>query len=361
MERLKELLKENFEICEDPRELSNRVAKIKKAIKDSKEPEKEVRIREFYEFKHPLFNKLIDWGGIGRDVAGELKSTLLKIDESSRRDIEELPKKLEEFRDKAVRYIYEKTSDPAMGLRPVHGPGCASKTEVRNLYFGENYSRSQLQQLACETLSSICFGYSVSFYFENEELQLIIKRLLAKQGAEHFDLRELKVLPSENDKPHVILVKFILWIYEKFLQAQDFEEKNLLKVIIQKLKETTGKIYVAPRREKEEYSTLPLPSLHFFVSWWIEKEEKRTALHKMMNEMFDFYQKVRKEAIRRKLENKVENSSKILANELEILCKHILETGVIDYNSLRRIEDILVELSLNFEKPLHLASMREFL
>jgi hypothetical protein len=360
MERLKELLKENFEICKDPRELSNRIAKIKKAMKDSKEPEKEVRIREFYEFKHPLFKKLIDWGGIGRDVAGELKSNLLRIDESSRRDIEEFQRKLEEFRDKAVRYIYEKASDPAMGLRPVHGPGCAGRTEARNLYFGENYNQTQLQQLAYETLSSICFGYSVSFYFEDEKFQLIIRRRLANQGAEHFDLGELKVLPSENDKPHVILVKFILWLYEEF-QRQNSEEKNLLKVIIQKLKETTGKIYVAPGKEKEEYLTLPLPSLHFFVSWWIEKEEKRTALYKMMNEMFNFYQEVRKEARRRKLENKVENSSKILANELEILCKHILETGMVEYNSLRRIEDMLVELSLNFEKPLHLASIREFL
>ena len=243
-------------------------------------------------------------------------------------------------------------SEHKKGLRPIHAPSSVTIGEAWNLYFGEKYASEDLLRLSLSLLDSICFGDAIAIKFEGD-LQDTMRTFIASNfhdkhvPREALD-KELKISEPFLRKPYIVLLKFAIWLYEKYILETEVKEKALLEQVIKGLKVTPGTIYFVPK-DRAFRSTILFPSLNMFISLWLEKEDHRKMLESLLNGIYNLWKSVRKASKERR--RKIDNYFKIMANNLNILCKDLIETAIINYSALRNILDITLEISLNYNIP----------
>lgn len=322
---------------------------------------------------HPLVKKMLDWGYLkgrteyGRMLEGVIEDLLIKNIESSA-EVKMLERKIEEFKEGILKDICKIVKGLGGDLRPLHAPGSVSRNEARNLYFREVYNKQALSQLGTWLLSSICVGKSFAVFFKNETLRdEMSTELLRNFKAFHIlsrHLRKLCIHPLEMNKPYLVFLKFLLWIYERYETESEADAKGRLHRILNLLKETEGIIYFAPGKDKAKYSTIPLPRLDFFLSNWLEVEKRKNALKRARDSLYYFMQDVIRSAAKKKERKLAQDKLELLATYYDMFCTELLRSGFISYESLRRIINLVVELSdrykdiyvnLSFFKELTLA------
>ena len=159
--------------------LDNVISKIKneKQIKDYAG----TFVKQLYEFNHPLFRRIINWGNVGRrsrielrkKVEDILRKTYSSKEEIRISDIKEIYQLIHNFRNEVIRDIIKEISNATKGIRRYHVPSSVAFTEARNLYFGEKFSENQLLELTEKFLRSICIGNWISVYFEKSTLSYV--------------------------------------------------------------------------------------------------------------------------------------------------------------------------------------------
>lgn len=249
------------------------------------------------------------------------------------------------------------------GLRPIHGPGSVSYSEARNLYFEESYSPQTLLRLGERVLRSICIGEYVGVYFADQNvLRRLQRELLISFGEIHVvgnNLKRLYVHELEYDKPYVVLMKFLLWLYGRYEdRAREGEEGKELGRTLALLRETEGVMYFAPR-EKAKESTIPLPRLDFFFSMWLDVESRRKALVNMVRNLYDFMHIVIRIASRQGERAAVQKKLDLLTEYYDSFCAQLIRTGSVDFGYLRQITDVLIELSNRYNVSASLSFVRE--
>jgi len=372
-QNLREQLERIFEIEENianVSEIFDRLSKKDLSKKEEFENAVNESVKRLIRLRHPLFRgtKLVNWPNIARErrdylklKAGELLKKF-KDEMQQREDLEEIMQVARRYREGFVNDMISKAGDPEKALRPYHAPGSLSISEARNLYFGEKYGVDELLKMFQQLSDSICIGDSVAVYFEGGEAHRILKRYLGMHVREHIDgdllQRELRIGRFESGKPYIVLVAFLLWLYDRFSRAGEYEERDMLRRILEELKIAAGLLYFVPGLDRAEYSTTALPSLHHFLSNWVENESRRRNLEALLGEVFHFSKDVLVAAMRRNERKRAEAELKLLAHNLEIFCKSLLETGALDRLALRRLVDIVVDLSLRYETPANLKFCR---
>lgn len=347
-----EILKEQEKLREIPNECkAEETKRIAKGIKN-----------KIFEIKHPVVEKLIDWGNLkGRTkYAEELEQILenLVSKEIKREDYDKLGEKIEEFKRGLMGDIERLTrGERERDLRPLHVPGSVGRDEARNLYFGEEYDKGALYRLAMRLLESVCFGSNIAIYFDNQELREDIRKIFLREfGSCHVvgdNLNNLKVHPLETRSPYIILMKFLLWLY-KYIEADQQWHR-----IIDLLEQTEGVIYLTPGNEKVNYSTIPLPRLDIFCVNWLMVAERRKALEEMKDSLFSFMREIEKSAKKLKRQKAAQNELRVLVTYYDMLCFHLLQSGFINHEPLRRIIDIALGLSQSYGVDTSFSFVRE--
>lgn len=241
-------------------------------------------------------------------------------------------------------------------LRPIHMPGSVGFREARNLYFGERYDEKALLKSATKLLSSICIGPNVAICFADEFLQRDLRKCISDFG-QHIlgrDLRELMIHDIENDKPYICVLKLLLWLYDH-AKARGYSH------VIDLIRKTEGMIYFAPGVERAKYSTIPLPRLDVFFHTWLDKTDRRNVLKTMRDTLYHFTQRVRINA-RRKKETKIaQDKLNLLTTYYDMLCERVLKSCLIDLELLRRMTDIVLELSERYNVHMSLSFIKGLL
>jgi hypothetical protein len=310
---------------------------------------------EVIECNHPILRKVINWGGLkrkGRPLEETIYDLLVKEDkELGAEEFRRLSEKLGEFREEALGYVEERMRGvEGRDLKPEHAPGSVSRTEAGNLYFGEGYNEQTLVQLATQLSDSTCIGQNFGVYFSNSELRDDLKReLISSFGKEHItspgDLHKLFIEPQlESDKPYLLLLKLLLWLYRRYLEEPEATRKGSLRRMCQLLRETDGVLYFTPGLERMKWATIPLPRLDIFFSRWLDADERRRSLQEMSHGLYHFIGDVRR-AVTKKAEPAVQNKFELLVTYYDMFCAQLLRSGTIPDEVLRRIVDIVMELS----------------
>jgi len=316
---------------------------------------------EVCECIHPLVKKMINWGYLkGRTKYGraleEVIKDLLANDVKSSMDVRRLEEKIEEFKREMMEKIGNIIEGMGSDLRPLHAPGSVSRDEARNLYFGEIYTKHVLLQLGTQLLSSICIGENFGVYFTDEKLRdEMWTELLRNFGTSHIlsqHLHRLYIYWLERDKPYIVFIKFLLWLHERYEIETAATEKERLYRILNLLKETDGIIYFAPGVDKAKYSTIPLPRLDFFFSNWLDVKKRKDTLKRMRDSLYYFMQNIIRSATRKNERKTAQNRLALLATYYDMFCAELLRSGFIRYEPMRRIIDLMVELS-NRYKDVH--------
>lgn len=250
------------------------------------------------------------------------------------------------------------------GLRPFIIPGSITRGKAFNLYYGEGFESEELVQLASALLNSICIGDSIAVYFEGGEIENIMDEikeriLTGKFGARHVgrDLfHEFWIRPTEDEKPYIVLAKFLLKIIEFYkvaLEESRADEAEILSRIVRDIKDSYGLLYVVPDF-KGERSIIPLPKLDRFIGSWLENDEKRNVIKGFLCSLYNFFGKIYFRARREKKSAMVENAERVLVNYLELFLRTLIEYNTVHWQSLREMTDILLQLSINFDTPIDL-------
>lgn len=250
------------------------------------------------------------------------------------------------------------SSKKSSGISPIHIPGSVTRNEARNLYYGEDYDRLALAGFSLQLLNSICIGRAVSIYTDDEELLDQIKEVLTRSfGKRHIieyqELNELKIHgPSEQDKPYIVLFKFLLWLCTYYETVSD-EGRSLLQQILRRIRNTNITMYLVPG-ERAKYRTILLPKLEFFFTRWIDKEKKRRALIHLRDNFYNFSSNGWRAG------KDVQKIIEVFTNKFELLCHDLLKYGVLSYEALREMINIIVDLQRTFKEiPIELSFVRE--
>ena len=242
-------------------------------------------------------------------------------------------------------------------LRPLHAPGSVSRNEARNLYFGEVYSVHALSKLGKWLMRSICIGPNIAVYFNNQDLREDIQEELIREfGSYHVlnrDLSRLKINRTENREPYLVFIKFLLWLYGHMKVGR------LSPHIVELLKQAEGVIYLAPGKDKVNYSTIPLPELDFFFSNWLEITERRKTLERMRDSLYFFMQDVEKNARRARELKVARNKLNLLITHYNALCAYLLRSSFISHEILRWIINLILELSDRYNVDISLSFVKE--
>ena len=330
------------------------------------DPEKVARgIKNWiFECVHPIAKKTFDWAHIKYGANLEKFITKLLVEGvKSSADIKKLDELLEDFKEEIRGNIERVTKDVESGIRPFHAPGSVAYKEARNLYFGERYGGKALSQLSTRLLSSFNIGDDVGVYLNCEELRKDVDDVLNKEfgvgGIPTEDLGRLYIHKLERNKPYILLISFLIFLYETWEKETNAKGKEKFTRILSLLKETEGVIYFTPDRDKAKYSTLSIPRLDFFFSRWLESEKERRILSRMKKEFYNFMQNVMKNARKIGEERAAQNSLELFATYYDMICTELLRSSLISPELLRRIVDLVIELSERYTINTSLFFIRE--
>jgi hypothetical protein len=355
----------------DRKDIEKRILQEHEKLKEEPEKAKNAKLvaREIknwiFECVHPIAKKTFDWAHIkyGPNLENFIAELLVKGIKSSV-DIKELDKLLKEFREEIKRNIERVTKDVESGIRPFHAPGSVAYKEARNLYFGEKYESEALSQMSTHLLNSFYIGRDVGVYLACEELRKDIDDILSKRfgvvGIPPEDLeRELRIHNLERNKPYILFISFLIFLYETWEKETNAKEKEKFTRILSILKETEGVIYFTPSKDKAKYSTMPIPRLDFFFSRWLESEKERKILLKMKEEFYVFIRDVMINAKRIREERVAQNSLELFVTYYDMVCAELLRSSLISHELLRRIADLVIELSERYNVDTRLSFIRE--
>ena len=249
------------------------------------------------------------------------------------------------------------SSKKTSGISPLHIPGSVTRDEARNLYYGEEYDRLALANFSLQLLRSICIGRAISIYTDDEELLDQIKDVFTRSfGKRHIteyqELEELKIHgPSEQEKPYIVLFKFLLWLYTHYKTVSD-EERSLLQQILRRMRNTNITIYLVPA-ERAKYRTILIPKLELFFKRWIDKEKKRKALIHLRNNFYRFSSKGWRAG------KDIQKIIEVFTNKYELFCHDLLKYGALNYEALREMINIIIDLQKTFKEITGVSFIRE--
>jgi len=306
-------------------------------------------------FVHPIVSKTIELGNLGKDLKKDPNYEKLseKIFEIMKRrkptikdynDITELVRKLI---DKMITYIVQRAGESEKGLRHIHAPGSVTKGEARNLYFGERYNADILLNMALRQCSSLFVGNDIGISFEDEEFYRDLTRMLERKYGSTIELpaHELGISKYEYRRPYTVLVKFFLWLYQKY-DEENFEEKEFLRILLDRLKNTSITLYFIPGKEKDKWCLISIPRIDQFASRWLEDKEQRTKLEELDLKLNIFISELIKKAGRQR---EIENIVELIMHNYELLSQQLLLFGTVEYASLRNIINLVTELAIRYD------------
>jgi len=287
----------------------------------------------------------------------ELTEKIIKIlkEEATPQDLIQIKKCLDNLRDELIDYLTDLVCDVKKGLRHIHAPGSVATTEGMNLYFGEEYTQETLCRLALRVCGSIALGNYLGLYSEDDILMLSLKQLIIQHFKSSFKigLKYINVYENEADRPYALLLGFIIWLSKKF-------EEEPLKPSIQPILEGFKKsslilFYLPPQTEK--WCTIGLPRLDSFINNWILDEERRMKIEKLRGELNNFILNLKKRSKARTVGKEVEKDIEFIMNNYEAFCKTLIEEGILDFYAMRRVIDVLIELTSNYDLRIFLATL----
>lgn len=273
----------------------------------------------------------------------KLTGKILK-EEWTTQDLIEIKNCVDNLRNELIEYLTKLICDVKEGLRHIHAPGSVAATEGRNLYFfGEKYTQETLCRLAARVCSSIALGNYVGLYSEDDILMLSLKQLVIQHFKSSFkiDVKYINVYENEANRPYALLLGFIIWLSKKI-------EEEPLKPSIQPILEGFKKsslilFYLPPQTEK--WCTIGLPRLDSFINNWILDEGRRTKIEKLRGELNNFILNLKKRSKARTVGKEVEKDIEFIMNNYEAFCKTLIEEGMLDFYAMRRVIDVLIDLS----------------
>ncbi|MEM2169765.1 MAG: hypothetical protein QW186_08215 [Candidatus Bathyarchaeia archaeon] len=320
--------------------------------------------------QHPLVWKTINWGNASKeyrksDAYKRIQNKLTEILEKQKvevKDLEELTYLLRELRRAVIDFIERRVSDVKQGLGHIHAPGSVAKSEARNLDFGERFAADDLYKLALRLCSSIAFGESIGIYSEDESFMRKMRQLIESLGfglpfrIEEKKLKEIGIQEHDRDHPYVVLLKFIMWLRDRIDVEENPEKRKICLSILDMLRSNTISMFFMPE-EKERWRTISIPRLDFFISNWIQRDEKRKDLKALVDNIDIFVRDALRKLREKKEVKKAKNTIDMLMNNYEILCRQLIEYGVPDFYALRNIMDIVVDLSVRHDIRFHFKSL----
>jgi hypothetical protein len=316
---------------------------------------------------HPLLRKVVDLGNLKRSITSNdsykhLNDRLLDIIRRGKpeiTDISEIQVDIAKLIDTALNFIINKQACEARkGLGNIHAPGSVAKTEALNLYFpGEKYTDEELSELALRLSSSIAIGKNLGLFSENSKLMKELKQLSSQYFGKPYridNLKDLDISVYESNYPFATLLGFLLWLAMKRDRSIG-NERELLNSIINELKKSSIILYFIPGGEREKWKTIRIPNLDAFVNNWILDRNNRDSIQGLRGVINSIISGVRKASKRR---SKLNNIMLVLMNYYESLCQRLIYYGDLDLYSMRRILDIIMEISaeLDLRPDLHYIS-----
>ena len=315
---------------------------------------------------HPLLRKVVDLGNLKRSITSNdsykhLNDRLLDIIHRGKpeiTDISEIQVVIAELIDTALNFIIKQACKAEDGLRNIHAPGSVAKTEALNLYFpGEKYTDEELSELALRLSSSIAIGENLGLFSENSKLMKELKQLSSQYFGKPYKIDKLKDLDIsvyESNYPFATLFGFLLWLAMKRDRTIG-NERELLNSIINELKKSSVILYFIPGGEREKWKTISIPNLDAFVNNWILDRNNRDSIQgfrKVINSIIIGVGKASKGRA------KLSNLMLVLMNYYESLCQRLIYYGDLDLYAMRRILDIIMEISaeLDLRPDLHYIS-----
>jgi hypothetical protein len=315
---------------------------------------------------HPLLRKVVDLGNLKRSIPRNdsykhLNDRLLDIIHRGKpeiTDISEIQVVIAELINTALNFVIKQACEAEKGLRNIHAPGSVAKTEALNLYFpGEKYTDEELSELALRLSSSIAIGENLGLFSENSKLMKELKQLSSQYFGKPYkidNLKDLDISVYESNYPFATLLGFLLWLVMKRDRSIG-NERELLNSILNELKKSTIIIYFIPGREKEKWKTIRIPNLDAFVNNWILDRNNRDSIQGLRGVINSIISGVRKAS---KGRSKLNNIMLVLMNYYESLCQRLIYYGDLDLYAMRRILDIIMEISteLDLRPDLHYIS-----
>jgi hypothetical protein len=316
---------------------------------------------------HPLLRKVVDLGNLKRSITSNdsykhLNDRLLDIIHRGKpeiTDISEIQVDIANLIDTALDFIINKQVCGAeKGLRNIHAPGSVAKTEALNLYFpGEKYTDEELSELALRLSSSIAIGENLGLFSENSKLMKELKQLSSQYFGKPYridNLKDLDISVYESNYPFATLLGFLLWLAMKRDRSIG-NERELLNSIINELKKSSIILYFIPGGEREKWKTIRIPNLDAFVNNWILDRNNRDSIQGLRGVINSIISGVRKAS---KGRSKLNNIMLVLMNYYESLCQRLIYYGDLDLYAMRRILDIIMEISaeLDLRPDLHYIS-----
>ena len=310
---------------------------------------------------HPLIRKTVDWGNTRKNcrrlnIYKKFQEKILEIlsRQINIEDVIEIKNLLSDLKDKTMDYIVRQVGNTSQGLRHIHAPGSVAKKEGRNLYFGEEFTQETLYKLASRLCNSIALGDNIGIYSEDKDFMRELKQLASIDFGYPFkiELEELNIASYETEHPYIVFLKFILWLRERFEAEEDSGKKDSLLLILDRLKSSSISLFFMPTK-KEKWRTISLPRLDLFINKWIQHEERRKGIRTFIDNIDNFLEVVLKESKRIKEYRKVRNLIDLLMDNYDTFCHELIEHGVPDFHAVRRMMDIILDLSTRYNVKLH--------
>jgi hypothetical protein len=306
---------------------------------------------------HPLLRKVLDLGNLARSIRrsssyNDLNRKLLDIIHRGKpkiADISEIQGIIVKLIDSALDFIVKQACEAEKGLRNIHLPGSVARTEALNLYFpGEKYTTEKLSELTLKLCNSIAIGKSLGLFSENLELMKELRQLSSQYFGKPYkidNLEDLDISEYESNYPFTTLLGFLMWLVMKYDQTVG-DERELLNSILNELKKSSITLYFIPGGEREKWGTISVPNLNAFINNWLLDRNNRNSiqdLRKAINSIINVVKKAGKDR------TKLNNITQILMNYYEPLCQRLIYYGDLDLYAVRRILDIIIELSAEYD------------
>jgi len=315
---------------------------------------------------HPLLRKVVDLGNLKQSITRNdsykhLNDRLLDIIHRGKpeiTDISEIQADIAKLIDTALNFIIKQACEAEKGLRNIHAPGSVAKTEALNLYFpGEKYTDEELSELALRLSSSIAIGENLGLFSENSKLMKELKQLSLQYFGKPYkidNLKDLDISVYESNYPFSTLFGFLLWLAIKRDRSIG-NERELLNSIINELKKSSIILYLIPGGDRGKWKTIRIPNLDAFVNNWILDRNNRDSIQGLRGVINSIISGVRKAS---KGRSKLNNIMLVLMNYYESLCQRLIYYGDLDLYAMRRILDIIMEISteLDLRPDLHYIS-----
>lgn len=298
-------------------------------------------LSDLIEVQHPVLRRkeFLNPGDLSKEIAKEvkgifddLKGSISSEDkESLKGNVDLAERLLNSVRRTTISYLLKVIVEKGDDIRPLMMPGSVGRGEVPNLYMGEeSYSQEDRIKLALQLAKSIGIGDSISVYFEGDFHEFLRDMVREKFSKFYLDASDLKAGFLEIKEPFVALLRLLIWIYEEILEEEELEKKEKL---LEKLKESSGIVYFVPE-ESERYTAFHFPQLSRFVEIWLKEGSRREALKSMLNSL----------KVVSWHDESIKNKVELIYRYLNLLARSLIESCAVDWEPLRRISDILLDL-----------------